>query len=88
MPGVHLVCIDLQPAHPSQELGEETEASLRETKGCGREGGGSCFFFVSGLQAQLIFREAVWWEDGCFYLCGHASVSRVAPVEARECDLV
>lgn len=44
LPGVHLVCIDLQPAHPSQELGEETEALLREAKRCGREGGGRAFF--------------------------------------------
>eukprot|EP00903_Cladosiphon_okamuranus_P008160 g7859.t1 len=32
LPGVHLVCIDLQPAHPSQELGEEAEELMREAK--------------------------------------------------------
>ncbi|CAM9190697.1 unnamed protein product [Pylaiella littoralis] len=28
LPGVHLVCIDLQPSHPSQERDEKTEAAM------------------------------------------------------------
>lgn len=35
LPGVHLVCIDLQPAHSSQELGEEAEGLMRDVKRCG-----------------------------------------------------
>lgn len=32
LPGVHLICIDLQPAHPSQERDEKTEAAMVEAQ--------------------------------------------------------
>lgn len=32
LPGVHLVCIDLQPAHGAQTLDDKTDALLREAK--------------------------------------------------------
>lgn len=35
LPGMHLVCIDLQPAYDSQALGKRSNALLEETKRCG-----------------------------------------------------
>ncbi|CAM9200909.1 unnamed protein product [Hapterophycus canaliculatus] len=32
LPGAHLVCIDLQPAHSSQKRDEEFDAALRQTQ--------------------------------------------------------
>ncbi|CAN0495825.1 unnamed protein product, partial [Laminaria digitata] len=38
LPGVHLLCIDLQPAHGAQEMGEEAQTAMRKAKGRHLEG--------------------------------------------------